>query len=811
MDKINELQKKLTDFQAKSAAKEEIKTFVTLVLQVLKSSKDNFDKLTSENLQIIKDSIAFIEENNAKWLDIQDTKSNATLSQMEGKMNELKALIAKIKTIKAPVKGVDYFDGENPTPESVVPLVLSKIPKVEPFILKRLDVVQEINLGKKDDLKIEYTQISGLDKLGKDIETRALSILDQRTQFLINKTVKHDTTLTGDGTDANPLSAPGDVTATWGSITGTLSNQTDLQTALNAKQDTLTGLTASVTELNYTDGVTSAIQTQFTGKLGTGLALLLTGGTMTGGITNSTSINPLTTLAESWIGPSSTAGVYFKGGNVGIGTMGPTQTLDVNGVSRFRSGTELSINQDNIVNAYYSGGWKYRATGFAADSYVNATGDFLWLTAPSGSADATPVTLSEKMRILNNGNVGIGTTDPGGNKLEIYNGPFQVDNSGVNGPLGDSIFFANTSYLTSYRNKIQSSVSQSSGDGKLIFSLAVTSAQNFADVLTLLNNGNVGIGETAPGGKLSVLGGVAIGSSTTYSQAAVTSGNLIIQGNVGIGTTTPGQILTIQKDNSWIQLDKSSTSVYNGIVNSVGGVNKWFQGMREVGNTGNATNRYSFYNFTNGAEQMVIQENGNVGIGTSTPTLAKLQVAGSIAILETGATPTKYSIFQGGDQTVDITYTLPPTVGGAGTQLTDVAGNGVLTWEAAGGGASAVLTAKVSLTSAQILALYDTPVELIAAPGAGKVIQLIANASRLNYGSADYLISGSNPSLQNPTGNSQGLISTLNSPVSVIFSETLTPTTMIANEAMNLYIDTANPTTGDSTLDIYLTYRIITL
>lgn len=42
---------------------------------------------------------------------------------------------------------------------------------------------------------------------------------------------------------------------------------------------TLPGLTASVTELNYTDGVTSAIQTQFTGKLS------LTGGTMTGALT----------------------------------------------------------------------------------------------------------------------------------------------------------------------------------------------------------------------------------------------------------------------------------------------------------------------------------------------------------------------------------------------------------------------------------------------------------------------------------------------------------------------------------------------
>jgi hypothetical protein len=67
---------------------------------------------------------------------------------------------------------------------------------------------------------------------------------------------------------------------TWGSITGTLSDQTDLQSALNAKaplaSPTFTGTvvlpsatsigTITNTELSYVDGVTSAIQTQFSGK-----------------------------------------------------------------------------------------------------------------------------------------------------------------------------------------------------------------------------------------------------------------------------------------------------------------------------------------------------------------------------------------------------------------------------------------------------------------------------------------------------------------------------------------------------------------
>lgn len=42
-------------------------------------------------------------------------------------------------------------------------------------------------------------------------------------------------TITGDGTPDNPLSSTGSGTAAWGAITGTLSNQTDLQSALDAK------------------------------------------------------------------------------------------------------------------------------------------------------------------------------------------------------------------------------------------------------------------------------------------------------------------------------------------------------------------------------------------------------------------------------------------------------------------------------------------------------------------------------------------------------------------------------------------------
>ena len=59
----------------------------------------------------------------------------------------------------------------------------------------------------------------------------------------------------------------------------------------------------------------------------------------------------------------------------------------------------------------------------------------------------------------------------------------------------------------------------------------------------------------------------------------------------------------------------------------------------------------------------------------------KVSVSTTLAILETGASPTKYTIFQGGDQTADVTYTLPTADGSTG-QVLKTNGSGTLSWTA---------------------------------------------------------------------------------------------------------------------------------
>lgn len=76
--------------------------------------------------------------------------------------------------------------------------------------------------------------------------------------------------------------------------------------------------------------------------------------------------------------------------------------------------------------------------------------------------------------------------------------------------------------------------------------------------------------------------------------------------------------------------------------------------------------------------------------------------ASEFRYLEPSGSGTNYSAFKAVAQSANITYSLPPTVGAAGTVLTDVAGNGVLTWTSAGAGTVTVVGAG-SLTSTALV------------------------------------------------------------------------------------------------------------
>ncbi len=77
-------------------------------------------------------------------------------------------------------------------------------------------------------------------------------------------------------------------------------------------------------------------------------------------------------------------------------------------------------------------------------------------------------------------------------------------------------------------------------------------------------------------------------------------------------------------------------------------------------------------------ERLTILNNGNVGIGNPAAPF-KLTVAGQLGLLETGTSPTFYSVLQSGNLSEQLTFTLPATYGTSG-QFLSTNGAGVMSW-----------------------------------------------------------------------------------------------------------------------------------
>ena len=187
---------------------------------------------------------------------------------------------------------------------------------------------------------------------------------------------------------------------------------------LNAAGD-LTGTTLAA-------GVTASSLT----SLGTIAALVAGTGVFTGAITASTAVNALTTAAESWIGPSSTTGVYFKSGNVGIGTTDPSENKLIINSGATASPSSGTIPPGLLIYGVTDGAGSVvfkrssGSQGIAAISGGNIAADnggwnadLRFYTNNTASTNA----FTERMRIDAAGNVGIGTTGPL-SKLSINGG-----------------------------------------------------------------------------------------------------------------------------------------------------------------------------------------------------------------------------------------------------------------------------------------------------------------------------------------------------------------------------------------------------
>jgi len=120
---------------------------------------------------------------------------------------------------------------------------------------------------------------------------------------------------------------------------------------------------------------------------------------------------------------------------------------------------------------------------------------------------------------------------------------------------------------------------------------------------------------------------------------------------------------------------------------------------------------------------------------------------------------------------------------------------------------------KVSISSAQFLSSNTTPIELVAAPGAGKLVRIMNVSINFDYLGTAYTAASGLEVIY--TGETNALISfnnLLNVTADVIKGASgSTISTQLENTAIELRAVGADPETGTGTADVIVTYEIIDL
>ena len=307
---------------------------------------------------------------------------------------------------------------------------------------------------------------------------------------------------------------------------------------------------------------------------------------------------------------------------VGIGTTAPTATFEVNGPAAFDAAGDVEIaynlNFSNDTASYI----RSLSPLYIEAGDPNSAEDLVLRSRGTGDV----VVGGETTYFKNGGNVGIGTVNPSV-KLELYGtasnlaGPhIEATTSTDAYPVFQQLNWTHDNISMSFDNFYDGSWRSSDAGSnfsiykindlltfKYASGIAANSVITWNNGIVLNTSGNVGIGVTSPGNKLSIVTPATTGDDTLPALGAnggkfgflngggngaygliggvLSSGNAFIQaqrvdgtgtaynialqsrgGNVGIGTTAPGYILDI---NGSFRTN-SATILFTGIGQSAG-------------------------------------------------------------------------------------------------------------------------------------------------------------------------------------------------------------------------------------------------
>ena len=311
---------------------------------------------------------------------------------------------------------------------------------------------------------------------------------------------------------------------------------------------------------------------------------------------------------------------YFNGGSVGIGRTIPSTKLVIQGVydasatpsavygNAANKGLEIICEKNGAWPIGYTYGidfgavasldgtshYKIAAIYSAVESVPHQVAGQLKFYTTTGASGST---LEERMIIKADGNVGIGTTDPGAYKLN------------VNG--------------TAKLGALTGTTATFSGD--------VKAAQFYTGYDWTTRSGGINIGNQGlTTGAVSFYDGVLASSASIYrdsssvffvgARGGTTTAGIAIatDGNVGIGTTGPGEKLDVRGE-VYILTGSTSVRTLSGILKA------------DTLENSAGTSDLTIQTEAGGNKDILLMPNGtgNVGIGTNAPGAYKLEVTGS--------------------------------------------------------------------------------------------------------------------------------------------------------------------------------------
>jgi hypothetical protein len=312
-------------------------------------------------------------------------------------------------------------------------------------------------------------------------------------------------------------------------------------------------------------------------------------------------------------------------GNIGIGTTSPsTAKLVVNGTLHGSNGSRGAVTY-----------------GFSSEG--GDTG--MYLSSDNNLAFATAAT--DRMFIDASGNVGIGTTSPGSNRLYVTGGPSRFDAAmSAASSFSAPVLGYNTTALGTTAGNYSGNMAlfQGSVDGNYsglhIYNIRTASSSNWWETKTRIAHTIQTDGYAQDNGynnnewiDFDFGGKILMGTSTNAPTFTM------INGSVGIGTTTPAHALDIVSSSGQDGINISA-GTYPEIVLKKAGTTKAYIGIAGNAN-GYATGTFadslavraegSYMHLITGAANIAMTVNGtNIGIGTTSPSqLLALSSAGS--------------------------------------------------------------------------------------------------------------------------------------------------------------------------------------